>query len=389
MHGSIAKGYEEFRKSVQGTIVEKLEWKDLATFVPNKSLPVYNWFYYKEGFSRQLVEELIKMFSLSKNSVVLDPFCGVGTTLLACKQNGIDAVGYDVLPISVFASRVKTANYDIEKLKENARKISKGRFIRLQHNFPPLIRKAFNKYALEDIAFVRSQILELEPEVREFFTLALINAAMKCSYAYKDGSAIKIKKRPAIPLRKMLKHVTKKMIKDAEKILLSEKTNADIRVELNDARRLPLSDDSVDAVITSPPYLNQIDYTKVYAIEEFFIHGDPMPGVRAFVGMRTNNKESDFLSELDMPLQARLYFEDMNEALKEVYRVLKKDGKAAIVVGNGYVDGVIESDIILSYLAQQIGFRLVNIYVLNTRFALEERITKKGILRESMIILEK
>lgn len=378
--------YEEFRKGIANKILDKMEWKDLATFVPNKKLPVYNWFYYKEGFSKQLVEELVSMFGLDKSSAVLDPFCGVGTTLLACKEKGINAIGYDALPISVFATRVKVADYDADRLRENAGRMFKQPFRKLQHNFPPLLRRAFNKYALQDIAFVRSQIPGLDRDVREFFTLALINAAMKCSYAYKDGSAIKFRKRPNIPLRKMLHHVIKKMIKDIEKTGAT-KQNATIIIDFGDARRLKLENESIDAIITSPPYLSQIDYTKVYAIEEFFIHGEPLPGVRAFIGLHA--KESDFLSELDLPLQARLYFEDMNEVLKEMYRVLKQNGKAAIIVGNGYVDEVIESDIILSYLAEKTGFRLVNIYVLNTRFALEDRTVKKGVLRESLIILEK
>lgn len=381
----VSMSYEEFRKSVKDKIVDKLEWKELATFVPNKKLPVYSWFYYKEGFAKDLVEELLKMFHLDRGSLVLDPFCGVGTTLLACRQNSIDAVGYDVLPISVFASRVKTASCDAGKLRENSQRLFRAKFRKLQYNYPPLVRKAFNKYALEDIAFVRSQIIELDIDVREFFVLALINAAMKCSYAYKDGSAIKYRKRPAIPLRKMLQHVVKRMIKDVEK---SQSSGAKVVVELGDARRLPLENESVDAVITSPPYLNQIDYTKVYAIEEFFIHGEPVPGVRAFVGLHSS-KESEFLEDLALPLQARLYFEDMNEVLTEMHRVLKPGKKAAIVVGNGYVDGVIESDIILSYLAEQAGFSLLNIYVLNTRFALENRTVKKGVLRESLIILER
>jgi DNA modification methylase len=105
--------------------------------------------------------------------------------------------------------------------------------------------------------------------------------------------------------------------------------------------------------------------------------------------MRHRDTESNFLHEMDLPLEARLYFEDMETALKEMHRVLKQGGKAAIVVGNGYVGGVIESDIILSYLAEKIGFGLVSIFVLNKRFALEERTVKKGILRESLIILEK
>ena len=83
----------------QFKIQEKLEWGHLATFIPNKALPVYNWFYYKEGFSRELVMRLLQMFSPGRRNWVLDPFCGVGTTLLACERLGRRCVTFDVDPI--------------------------------------------------------------------------------------------------------------------------------------------------------------------------------------------------------------------------------------------------------------------------------------------------
>jgi DNA modification methylase len=378
--------YEEFRQRISHKVVERLEWQQLATFVPNKKTPVFNWFYYKEGFAKELVEKLLDMFQID-GGTVLDPFCGSGTTLLAAKQRGLSALGFDVLPISVFAARVKSMNYDdvfLSRLKDNADQILHARFAENRADFPALMKRAFSKYGLSDIALLRRQIGGLDKETREFFTLALITAAVRCSYARKDGSVIKFSRRPVPPLRKMFQQVVKKMIKDIEK---SPRTNAPAVVDFGDARRLPLDGESVDAVITSPPYLNNIDYTKVYAIEEFFIYGEAQPGIRAYIGM--NAKESDFLSEMDLPLQARLYFDDMNSVLSEMHRVLRSGGHAAIVVGNGYVDGVIESDLILAYLAEKLGFSVENIFVLNKRFALENRTTQKGVLRESLIILRK
>jgi DNA modification methylase len=379
--------YDEFRQRISHKVVERLEWRELATFVPNKKTPIFNWFYYKEGFAKELVEELLKMFEI-ESGTVLDPFCGSGTTLLACKQHGVNAVGFDVLPVSVFAARVKTMTYDerfISLLKENAAIILSSRFSHNHFDFPSLMNRAFSKYALSDIALLRRQIGGLAPETREFFTLALITAAVRCSYARKDGSVLKFKKRPAPPLRKMFQQVVKKMIRDCEKNVLPQ--SGSVRVDYGDARRLDLDDDSIDAVITSPPYLNNIDYTKVYSIEEFFIYGEAMPSVRAYIGM--NASDSSFLDEIALPLQARLYFDDMNNVIGEMYRVLKKGGKAAIVVGNGFVDDVIESDMILAYLAEKIGFEVEKILVLNKRFALENRTVKKGVLRESLIILKK
>jgi len=382
--------YEEFRKQLTHKVEERPEWKELATFVPNKPLPVYNWFYYKEGFAKQLVEKLIEMFGLKEGDMVLDPFCGSGTTLVACKQAGINSAGTDVLPTAVFAASVKAANYNPEKLREEAKVLFRRKFRKLEWEFPKIMRAMINKYALDDIAFFSSSIDGLEN--KDFFTLALLNASIKVSYAWKDGGVIKIRKHPVPPLRKLFQRVVYRMIKDIED---SEPAHAAVVVMQGDARKLNLDDGSVDAVITSPPYLNNIDYTKLYAIEDFFMKMRHVPNMRSFLGIR------------DMTEQAEAYFEDMNAALAEMHRVCKPGAHVAIVIGNAYlrrsealrepgeqtfskaINREIETDFILAHMASEIGFGVEKIYVLNKRFALENRTEKKGILRESLIILKK
>ncbi|MCX6814986.1 MAG: DNA methyltransferase [Candidatus Aenigmarchaeota archaeon] len=110
-------------------LVEKPEWGTLATFIPNKEEPVYNWIYYKEGFARELVFRLAEMFSLRKGMHVLDPFCGVGTTLLACKQLGLDSFGFDVHPVSVFSSKVKIRDYETSVLRSEIKSLIKAKFV--------------------------------------------------------------------------------------------------------------------------------------------------------------------------------------------------------------------------------------------------------------------
>ncbi len=373
--------YEEFRRGLK--VEERLEWKDLATFVPNKTLPIYNWFYYKEGFAKQLVEELIKMFSLRQGDTVLDPFCGSGTTLVACSQNGINAVGLDVLPTAIFASSVKAAKYDPEQLREEAKVLFRRRFRRLEWEFPKIMRTMINKYALEDIAFFSDTMDGFQN--KDFFTLALLNASIKVSYAWKDGGVIKIKKHPTPPLRKLFQRTVYRMIKDVETDNMERATaqndvpvsRGHVRVTQCDAREMIVDDESVDAVITSPPYLNNIDYTKLYAIEDYFMEMRRVPSLRSFMGVREKEEKKE------------AYFDDMEQVLREMHRVLKPNGRAAIVVGNAYIDGEIESDFLISFMAHKAGFSVEKILVLNKRFALENRTEKKGVLRESLIVLKK
>jgi hypothetical protein len=247
---------------------EKLSLSNLATFTPNKNLPIYNWFYYKEGFARDFVTMLASEFRITQEKTIMEPFCGSGTTPLACKQLGINSYGFDVLPISVFVSRVKTRDYNIEALKTAAKKIMQNRFER-PSNIPNRVshftQKFFSPYALQDAIFFRDNILRVEdPIEKDFLMLALMNAAMKCSYAMKDGAVLKVEKRHVPPLKIMFKRTLFHMIKDLENFKTEPCTT---EINYGDARMINLESETIDAVITSPPYLNKIEYTDIYKIE--------------------------------------------------------------------------------------------------------------------------
>ena len=74
---------------------ERIDWGSLATYTPNRKEPVYNWLYYKEGFSKQLVMKILDVFGAREGQLVLDPFCGSGTTCVAALVTGRHYVGLD------------------------------------------------------------------------------------------------------------------------------------------------------------------------------------------------------------------------------------------------------------------------------------------------------
>ncbi|MCS7125769.1 MAG: site-specific DNA-methyltransferase [Aigarchaeota archaeon] len=371
-------------------IEERWDWSKLVTFIPNKNLPVHSWFYFKEGFSRDFVYSMINLLKLKTNCRVLDPFVGSGTTLLTCKEVGIPSVGIDAAPLAVFVSQVKTADYDIQKLKDTAREVFEKKFEKPNlSQVSKFTKKFFSKPSLEDIIFFREEIRKIEdPVIRNFFTLALMNSAMKVSYAYKDGAVLKVVKKHVPPFRRFFKRVVKKMIRDLKKIDLKPCT---VEVYLGDARKMHfLEDESFNAVITSPPYLNKIEYTKVYAIEYELFFGDvKVDPVRSYIGLNPKNIIDQF-PELNLPEAAKAYFYDMKLVLEEIYRVLKKKGKAVIVVAGGvFPDRIVESDILLADLAERVGFRVDRIIAVNKRVATVKRVIKIGEARESIIILSK
>ena len=366
------------------------ELKDLVTFVPNKSEPFHNWYYYKEGFSRGLVNFFISRFGIAKENLVLDPFCGVGTTLLACKQAGLRAAGFDVSPLAVFVSQVKTANYNLESLEEAARHALKWKFER-PRNLPssPWLKRAFSKYALEDIFFYKEKITHIEnPVERNFLALGLMDSAIKCSYITKDGAVVKIHKGAVAPVGKIFKYKIRRMLRDLRE---SKIENIEMLPEVGDARNLQLADGSIDFIITSPPYLNKIEYTNIYKTEYELFFDLPATKLRAHIGDRveeiSDNLEIEEIKNLPI---AQAYFSDMKKVLLELKRVCKNGAKLAVVIGGGcFPDRAVLTDKIFARLAEQAGFSVKEILVARNSWCTKNRTEKVGEIRESAVVLEK
>ncbi|MEM2211694.1 MAG: class I SAM-dependent methyltransferase [Nitrososphaerales archaeon] len=368
----------------------KPEWAKLVTFIPNKKVPIHNWFYFKEGFSRDFVIKIFDIFKVREGMKILDPFCGSGTTLLVAKEFGIDACGVDASPLAVFVTQVKLADYDIDELNKVSEMLFKKGFRKCDiGKLSWLTKAAFSKYALEDIAFFKEEIKQIEdPKIRNFFTLALMNSANKVSYAIKDGSYIRIHKKPHPPLRKVFKAIIKKMIKDLKRFKCK---GSNVEVILGDARDLKfLTDEEFDAIITSPPYLNKIEYTKVYRIEyELFFPHVKVDSLRSYIGMNTNVKNDPF-PELQLPLAAKAYLSDINKSLEEIRRVSKIGAKIALVIAEGaFPDRIVPCDLLIAELAERIGFHIDKIFVAAKRVVTRDRTIKIGRARESVILMQR
>ena len=157
---------------------EKPDYRRLVTYVPNKKLPVYNWFKYKEGFSQQLVFKLLLDWEISKDDIILDPFAGCGTTLLASKEFGYKAVGLDILPVAVFVAKVKLQDWpDLASLHDAIESLFNKKYKQPTLSFPKIgiIDKAFPKKVQDEILFYKECISEFEKPVQDFLMLGLIS----------------------------------------------------------------------------------------------------------------------------------------------------------------------------------------------------------------------
>jgi hypothetical protein len=194
-----------------------------------------------------------------------------------------------------------------------------------------------------------------------FLLLALVSILPQSSLVIKDGGVLKIDKhKSAMPAREAFRRKVKRMVAEAA-------TEGRIPlVQLGDARQLLFADKTFDCIITSPPYLNNIDYSKVYGLELSLLYLNEATSkqvrgrlVRSFI--TKSSKPRDYIPPEIADIAARLpiageFFADMEQVLKEMQRVLQPGGSAYIVISNSVVyNEHIVADEILGAMGERLG----------------------------------
>lgn len=378
-------------------IIKKPELGPFMTFEHSKKQPVYRWFWYKEGFSPEIVNfALLREKNISN---ILDPFCGVGTTLLAAKSAGIQSAGIDSSSLAVFVSRTKTDDYSEKEItraerfaKEIFRNIGRSSLKWQFELFNPFT--AFPKKNFNTLLFLREKIEEEDEKVRNLLLLALLSILPRVGIFIKDGGVLKIKKRkPAIPVKSAFRRKVKEIVNDLK---TSAVKGPKPEVVLGDARAAELEDESIDSVFTSPPYLNNIDYSKVYGLELTLLELSKRAtkdtrrrSIRSFISKEGLAAElPPEVGEVGKRIPViGMYFADMEKAIQENWRVLKQGGAAYHVVSNSVIHEThVLVDEVLAEIGERIGFN-AEIIVGGERIA--DVRPHKIKTRESIVVLRK
>ena len=343
---------------MQSKIDHKLA--DLFVFKNSKKMAVYNWMYYKEGFSPEIVDYILdKYYPKEKPDIIVDPFCGVGTTLLRSKELGVKSIGLDVSPLAVMVSRVKTRNYgehERDELMNTMKKLiesKSGYTYKWEFElFPPSV--AIPKRNIAFIQRMRASIEEIgEVWIREFFLTALVSIIPQVSLIIKDGGVLKINRNK---IAASAKHVfirkVKRMISECTKIRgpepdITNKSALDFSTEQVCSNRK-------SAVITSPPYLNNVDYTKIYGLELSLLGVDTRKlrnqMLDSFIKKRANNPSEKWRYPI-----VDMYLKNMERVIENI----SECNGIHIVVGNGviygeYIDIVSE----IGGMLEKLGFKV-------------------------------
>ena len=320
---------------------------------------------------------LVALEDLPSGSRVLDPMMGSGTVVRQALEYGHDAIGYDLDPLAVLMSRAWTtevSDNDIAAMLEQVlMKVEE-----LGEAVPALawqqddetsnfINYWFYEAQRGDLARIAHVLgnldaADLDPKqraaldiVKVGFSRIIITKEMGASLA-RDTSHSRPHRVATVSEYKVVQSF-ERSVAQLRKRLESHPPKGSARVGSGDARALDLADATIDAVITSPPYLNAIDYMRGHRMSLVWL-GHSIPSLRTVrssaIGAERaadphqRHKEIDaiaFAMRGDEPLSSRLegvigrYALDLVDMTAEVARVLKPGGRATYVVGNSCIKG--------------------------------------------------
>ena len=330
----------------------------------------------------------------NKHLRILDPMSGSGTVLAIAQANGHRAVGIDMDPLAVLISRVWTTPIDPAALIDEATNVlarARKAFASLQAQdaYPGGSNeetRRFVRFWFDGRA--RRQLASLAEEISGIADYKIRNA-LWCAFSRliitkRSGASLAMdvshsrphkvfKRAPSLPFPNFMlavKRVAAGCINDK----ISDDKPA-VHVCKGDARSLFLDGNSIDLVLTSPPYLNAIDYLRCSKFSLVWM-GNGIGGIRsirsASIGAevgRYNDDETRDIIHRAIP-QSRLrprdeailarYVDDMRQVVRETARVLVGGGSAVYVMGENTMRGTfIPNSEILKELADIAGLHLV------------------------------
>jgi tRNA G10 N-methylase Trm11 len=416
---------------------------------------VHDWYRFVLSFPPHLVRDYVERFRLAPDTCVLDPFCGTGTTLVECKKLGLSSIGLEANPMLALASRTKVAwDVDPAGLLTHAREVARQARKELEAEGiadcdleeMPLFRgrngkapksllrtlpdgelRLLLKNSISPLPLHKSLLLldvlrrMNDPAFASHEHLALATALVGDISNLHFGPEVGIgpAKSDAQVLEPWLR-VVARMSEDLQTVTASSSPRS--VVEQADARAasLVLGPRSIDAVITSPPYPNEKDYTRTTRLESVLLglvrSKQELRGLKQNL-MRSNTRnvykddddhvlieKNPAIAEIAEEIEKRrlalgktsgwermyakvtkLYFGGMARHLQDLQNVLKPGARLAYVVGDqaSFFRVMIPTGRLLAEIAASLGYEVLGIDLFRTRRATATREQ----LREEVVLL--
>jgi hypothetical protein len=356
---------------------------------PAKLIPqIPHYFINKDHFSR-------------RDDVVLDPFCGSGTTLVEAKLSGRNSFGVDINPLAGLLTRVKTSPLDSKKLKILFEEIMDNILYSVTEIQPPKFPDVdywFSPRAQRKLAIIKEAVERIEESsYRDFFRVCFSAIIRRSSYADpRISPACKSKRMRGLiqdgwepPVFELFRKVTTTNIKRHQEFAEKCDVQVSARVIGKNAKDICLGDEAIDLVITSPPYINAQKYVRSTKLEIYWLGlldrkelrdldkqllGTERAKFEEYKGLElcnlTNLQKLNLMLEKLAKINRRRafivyrYFKGMEEVFSEIHRVLRRQGHFILIIGNNrfYGIGFPTSEILID-MAQERLFELESAYI--------------------------
>jgi SAM-dependent methyltransferase len=395
------------------------------TFRSNETAPVHRWWPYVQGYSAEFVRTVLDASDAPRGATVLDPFAGSGTTLVEARRAGARAWGTELLAPAALAARVKTTfELDGDRLAAAARRTVEAARRRRAGPLPFLreTRRQFDGERLGELTRLRDALPPAGTPTANALRLAFGKVLIPSSRLHRSpclGYDRRYRPIDGTVYDLFLSAVTT-MRDDLAELGRERSTwGPPTEVRAEDARGARWPAASVDLAVTSPPYVNGMDYVMNYKVDLAWLgyvrsYRDlaairraevacdnlprsetaayraldalPDPWLAEILGrIRTNVDRKGSYRRDDVHAVVHRYFADLVPVLRRVHEALRPGGRFVLVVGDSLLAGTyVPGDLILARIGASLGYRIESVNVARPRRSGQRRSFR---LRESVVTL--